>query len=102
MPGGGLKLPEGVTDKPVTMLKSEKVSELGGTVMVENRLDTMLGGGEPEPEVTVTSGDWPGIVPWAGNTIVVFRAGHPEDPASRRTSGQAYTRESTPFQTTAG
>ena len=55
--GGGLKLPEGVTDKPVTMLKSEKVSELGGTVIVvENRLDTMLGGGEPESEVTVTLG----------------------------------------------
>ena len=41
-------MPEGVTDKPVTMLKSEKVSELGGTVIVENRLDTMVGGGEPE------------------------------------------------------
>jgi hypothetical protein len=69
---------------------------LGGTVIVENRLEAMLGGGELELEVTVAFGDW------AGNTIVVFRAGHPEDPASRRTSGQAYTRESMPFQTTAG
>jgi hypothetical protein len=69
--GGELELPEGVADEPVTMLKDE-ILELEGSV-----------------------------VPWAGGTIVVFWAGHPEDPASRRT-GQRYCRESMPFQTTAG
>jgi len=94
--GGGLELP-GVADKAVTMLK-DGILELESTVIVEDRLDAILGGGEVlELEVTVTLGT--GIVPWAGGTIVVFRAGH--DPASRRT-GQRYSRESIPFQATAG
>jgi hypothetical protein len=53
--GRGLK-PPGVADKPVAMLKDE-ILALGGTVIVENRLETMLGGGELELEVTDTSGD---------------------------------------------
>jgi len=95
--GGGLELPEGVADKAVTMLK-DGILELESTVIVEDRLDAILGGEEVlELEVTVTLGT--GIVPWAGGTIVVFRTGH--DPASRRT-GQRYSRESIPFQATAG
>jgi len=80
----GWTLPEGVANKPVTML----TDEMGGTVIVENWLDTMLGGRELELEVTFTwgtRGGRPGIVPWAGTTLVVFQAGHSEDLASRRT-----------------
>jgi len=72
-----LELTEGVADKPVTMLK-DGILEVEGIVIVENGLDAILGGGELELEVTVN----------LGTTIVVFRAGHPEDPVSRRTSGQ--------------
>ena len=43
-----LELPEGMTDKPVT--------KVGGTVIVEDRLDTLMGGGELGLEVTVTLG----------------------------------------------
>jgi len=98
--GGRLDLPDGVADKPVTMLKDGILElEPEGTVIAEDRLDAILRGGELELEVTVTLGT--GIVPWAGGTIVVFQAGHPEDPISRRT-GQRYSRESIPFQATAG
>jgi len=45
-----LKSPERVANKPVTIL----TDEMGGTV---NWLDTTLGGGELELEVTVTLGD---------------------------------------------
>ena len=72
----GLKLPEGMVDKPVT--------KVGGAVIGEDKLDTL--DGELELEVTVTSEV---IAPWAKDTDVMFREGHPEDPVSRRTSGQA-------------
>ena len=56
--GGGLELTEGVADKPVTM---PGILELEGTIIVENRLDAILGGAELELEVTVNLGT--GIVP---------------------------------------
>ena len=50
--GRGLELP-GVADKSVTVLADE-ILAVGGTV---KRLETMLGGGELELEVSVTFGD---------------------------------------------
>ena len=79
-----------VAMKDPVMLEDKGLElELLEEVNVDWRVAMMLGGGL-EPVVTV-----------GGIGTVVFRAGHPEDPASRRTA-HLICRESIPFQITAG
>jgi len=74
---------------PVMLEDGDFGLELLEEVNVDWRVVMMLGGGL-ELVVTVR-----------GIGTVVFRAGHPEDSASRRTA-HLICRESIPFQTTAG
>lgn len=72
--------PEAAADESVAMLEDR---ELEVTILVVLVVDVMLEGGGLGFEAT---GGLLGIVRWVGITgNVVFRAGHPEGLASRRT-----------------
>ncbi len=99
-----------VVGKSVAMLDSEgRGLELEVTIVIVDVLVAVLEDGRLELEVTVVVEVSVVVVgeelelKVAGGPIgnVVFRAGHPEDPVSRRT-GHRTSRESMPFQTTAG
>ena len=78
--------------------ESVAVVEMGGLELEVTKVE--LEAAVVVDVAVVDGGLGPGV---AGGTMgnVVFRAGHPKDPVSRRT-GQAISRESMPFQTTAG